>query len=316
MNLEGYTTYLRYDQNRSGHTVAAYLRDLKDFITFHAGDAEHFIAAEVKGADVRAWMAHCSSCGNSPRTLRRKASSLSSFFRYLMLIGRLEASPVAMLKLPRFTPALPSFVKDKDLEILIAKENAHQEFLTSNASTDKEKVLAFIEMRDALVVEMLYSTGLRRGEAVALRDEDIDMRRMEMRVEGKGAKERRVPIAPALARRINEYRAIRNQLFHNSTPIFFRGRRGEAMNYQAIYSIVKKRLSGTATLHQSPHALRHSFATAMINHGADINTVKKFLGHANINTTQIYTHVSVAELKKNYNQAHPRAITKGGHHGN
>lgn len=344
MNLESYTKYLQYDLNRSGHTVDAYMRDLSEFIAFFtdnfqninpvesngagnptvaamadvpATDVPIFDCTKVRGSHIRQWFAECTNNGIGPRSLRRKASSLSSYFRYLMLRGELKANPLAGIHLPKFTAPLPSFIKEKEIETLIISEQAQARLKSNQASTRREKIKAFEQMRDALIIEMLYSTGIRRAEITALTDADIDSSRKELKVAGKGNKERRLPLHSALIEKISAYIAVRNELLPNDCNALWRTGNGKPLNHDALYYIVKKRLRTTAALHQSPHTLRHSFATAMLNNGAEINTVKKFLGHAGINTTQIYTHVSPADLKLNYNRAHPRATnTKGGNHGN
>ena len=169
----------------------------------------------------------------------------------------------------------------------------------------------FEEVRDSLIVEMLYDTGIRRSELVGLKDSDVSTARGELKVLGKRNKERIVPFAPVLAEKIELYRRLRNREVGDS-DVFFVRCNGEPLYPGLVYRVVKNALASTGLEKRSPHVLRHSFASAMLNDGAEINSVKELLGHQNLSATQIYTHITISELKHNYQQAHPRATKKGG----
>lgn len=317
MNLDDFKIYLQYDLNRSGHTVVAYLHDLNEFQNFLISNNLSTNPQNISTNQIRNWLALCSKNGLKPRSLRRKASSLATYFRFLLKQHTISSSPVNALQLPKFSSPLPSFLKDNDIEPLITSLKAQASQTSASAQSRKELIQAFELLRDSLILELFYTTGLRRAEALNLTDSKIDFSRMEIKVIGKGAKERRLPLPLTLANNIHQYLSLRNKLFPPSTSSLLCNIKGQPLNHNTIYYIVKKRLYSTPAQHRGPHTLRHTFATTMLNHGADINTVKKFLGHSNIDTTQIYTHVSIEDLKRNYNMAHPRAHkTKGGQHGN
>ncbi len=295
MDLEKYTTYLRYELNKSACTVKSYISDLEQFILHHTdGNAQKFDYHAVTTADIRRWLASLAEHGDGTRTLRRKTSSLRSYFRYLLRRGEISVNPASDIILAKAPKPLPSFVKQQEMEQILA---------------EKDEKKSFESVRNALIVEMLYATGMRRAEFTTLTVADVNLARGEIKVTGKRNKQRIIPIAPQLVEKIKEYLALCSARFgaKGAKSEFLLTKKGEAMNKSTLYNIVKKKLSGTSCAKHSPHVLRHSFATTMLNNGADINTVKEFLGHASLDTTQIYTHVSFAELQQNYNHAHPRA---------
>jgi integrase/recombinase XerC len=298
MNLEKYTTYLRYELNKSAYTVKSYISDIEQFILFNTdGERERFDDTAITTNDIRRWLSALSRKGDGARTLRRKTSSLRSYFRYLLRMKIITVNPASDIILAKAPQPLPSFIKEQEIDAILAEEDPQED---SNP---------YAATRDALIIEMLYATGMRRSEFINLSDTDIDLRRKEIKVTGKRNKQRIIPIAPQLAEKIHQYLELRDSSFETNigNGHFLRSNKGEELNQNAFYNIVKRKLSGVACHKHSPHVLRHSFATAMLNNGADINTVKEFLGHSGLDTTQIYTHVSFAELKQNYNHAHPRA---------
>ena len=297
--MKDYEAYLRYELNRSQYTVNVYMADLRRFASWYAEDTHiPFSVAAVEQRHVRAWLAQRAREGCSPRSLRRFASSLAAFFRYHQRLGTISRNPCQDLKLPKMSSALPTPVREEEMERLLAADT-----IAPPAETSLER---FSRLRGALIIELLYATGMRRAEIISLNDIDISPAQCTLKVRGKRGKERILPLAPQLLQHIDEYRAARDVIFAAPGPLLV-GNRGKRLNFNSIASIVKIELGSTHVSRKSPHTLRHTFATAMLRGGADLRTLKELLGHSSLATTQIYTHLSVEELKKNYNQAHPKA---------
>lgn len=304
--LEAYASYLRFELNRSEATVRMYLSDLHRFIGWMEQQSGDFRPEAVEQRHVRAWLADRARQECTPRSLRRFASSLAAYFRYLQRLGAIDANPLKGLKLPKISRHLPAPVKEEEMErLLTAEETA--------PACEETAADRFRRLRDAMIIELLYATGMRRAELASLNDADISPTLANLRVTGKRGKQRILPLAPELLGRIAEYRQARDTCFPDRTdpsrPLLL-GNRGRRLNLTALAGIVKVELSATHAARKSPHTLRHTFATAMLDGGADIRTLKELLGHSSLSTTQIYTHLSVDELKKNYNRAHPRAHKK------
>lgn len=294
-----FTTYLRHELNRSQLTVEAYERDISQFVDWlTGGNPASFSPSTVTTSDIRAWIASLSREGNTPRTLRRKAQSLRAFFRFLLKKGDISDNPTSNLTFPKIPHTLPDIVRTDELENILAEKETLQ-----SLSEDRE-----YDLRSLLVTEILYTLGLRRAELIALNDRDITFDPGEIKVTGKRAKQRVVPAPMKLLQYIKEWQTLRDSLWpalEEPKPLIVV--KGKRISPSQVYSIVKASLAGSSSRKKSPHALRHSFATAMLNEGADLNSVKEFLGHSSLSTTQIYTHVSFAEMRKAYDSAHPRA---------
>lgn len=330
MRFERYKSYLQYELNRSAHTVRSYLSDLSAFAAFveqeglldesagqetaggrqeaDAGDrcgsaqhGEHW-GTGIDSRTVRLWLASMSRQGQTAASLKRRASSVSGYFRYLQRLGVVSSNPVDDVPLAKLPPRLPRFVQPDEMEAVLASANASVE-----ECSDDDASARHIAMRDALVIELLYATGMRRSELLGITDKDFDPVRAELLLHGKGGKDRVVPLPAELVEKISRYISVRNVLFSTTVPQLLRGNRGRALNQSALSVIVKEQMVATHAQHPTPHLLRHSFATAMLSGGADINAVKELLGHANLDATQIYTHVSLPQLKEAYFKAHPRA---------
>lgn len=302
MYISDFVSYLRYEQNRSPLTVEAYERDLHQFIDwltcFHP---ERFDPRDVTLNDIRAWLASLARTDNTPRTLRRKAQSLRAFFRHLLKKGAITVNPAADLSLPKLPKRLPDVVRADEIESILSPMDE------ALAETPDNETL----VRDDLIVEMLYTLGIRRAELMAISDCDISPSAGEIKITGKRAKQRVVPVPAKLMQKIEGWQKLRDSLWvdlPSPTPLLVV--KGKRITPQQIYRSVKKSLASSSARKKSPHALRHSFATAMLNEGADIDSVKEFLGHASLSTTQIYTHISFAEMKQAYTLAHPRAKKK------
>lgn len=296
--LESFLKYLRYELNRSAYTVLAYQADIEQFATYLTGhsDGAGFEPLSVTASDIRTWMAKLAGEGNSPRTLRRKLQSLRAFYRYLMRCGKIDFNPAADIIPAKTDKPLPEFVRESEMEFILDSD-------LSPAGADPE------EFRDNLIIELLYATGMRRAELLGLRVRDADLRSGELKVTGKRDKQRILPLPREVCLKIKSYLESENRL-NDAESALFLTKKGDPLNKSALYRIVKKKLGGATCGKHSPHVLRHSFATAMLNNGAEINSVKELLGHSSLSTTQIYTHVSFSELKLFYQQAHPRAQKK------
>ena len=300
---ELFLSYLKNELNYSLNTFGAYERDLNQFIEWLCpGKPERFVAEDITTSDIRSWLAFLSREGKTPRSIRRKAQSLRAFFKFLLKEGRIKINPTSDLLLPKLSKPLPDIIKHTEIETVLhnfEKDN-HQECETDEEREDR--------LRNKLVIEILYSLGLRRAELASINDEDITFSLSEIKVTGKRMKQRIVPLPLKLLESIKEWINLRNSLWHDlpsPTPLLVI--KGKRITVSQIYTIVKKELASVNAKKKSPHALRHSFATSMLNEGADLNSVKEFLGHSSLATTQIYTHISFAEIKKAYNSSHPRS---------
>lgn len=296
MNLENFLRYLRYEKNYSSYTVLFYQRDLEQFRQFRQELRSDAQEMPVESDDVRNWVMWLGEQGYSPKTISRKISALRSYYKYVQVADEVESNPVADVKLPRVKKQLPSFVRPDSMNELLKEENME------NAG--------FSDLRDILVVAMLYETGIRRAELVGLQDVAVDNRVCEMRVLGKRNKERVIPYGEHLRRAIDRYRKVRDEQV-GKCKSFFVLDNGEPIYDKYVYRVVRQALGAVTTLKKkSPHVLRHTFASAMLNGGAGINSVKELLGHSSLASTEVYTHITFEQLKQSYKQAHPRAEKK------
>lgn len=304
MPIERFKSYLRHELNRAQLTIEAYERDLLQFSEWlTGGNKNQFKPDDVTLSDIRTWLATLAREGVTARSLRRKAQSLRAFFRYLQKSGEITLNPTSDLILPKLPKHLPDYVREEEMESILEKEKEEINDNIEDDGSSKED-----SIRTHLVMELLYSLGLRRAELISISDEDISFSASEIKINGKRSKQRIVPVPTLLLNDIREWQLLRNSLWdisEKSVPLLMV--KGKRISASQVYYIVKKALSVSSARRKSPHALRHSFATAMLNEGADLNSVKEFLGHASLATTQIYTHISFAEMKKQYENAHPRA---------
>lgn len=294
---DNFKSYLSNELNRSAHTVEAYLRDIAQFESWLTdGKPDQFDASSVTMSDIRAWVGSLAK-EDSPSTLRRKTQSLRSFFRWMLKQGFIASNPAADVTLAKKGKHLPEFVRETEMEQLLNSEEA---------ASDSD-----IATRNRLILSILYSTGIRQAELLGLRDCDISFSSKEAKVTGKRNKQRIIPLPDSLLEEIAAWQKIRNEKFPSlpSPAPLFPGEKGTLSKMQ-LYRIVKENLSATSAAAKSPHVLRHTFATSMLNHGANLDTVKEMLGHASLTTTEIYTHLTFEQLQKNYNSAHPRANKK------
>ena len=293
MFIESFLRYLQYEKNYSSHTVESYSNDLSQFKYFVFGD-ETFDPKIIDSAGVRRWMVSLMNEGYSPFSVNRKLSSLKSFFKYLCRYKHIEASPLKNLRGPKVNKPLPHFVKDSDMNKLFSEWDGDD---------------AFEGERDKAILDVFYTTGIRCAELVGLKNEDVDFNAKLIKVTGKRDKQRLIPFSDNLKAIMQSYIYIRSETVDSPADnAFFVRKNGKKLTNSIVYSIVNKRLSEIPNLSKkSPHVLRHTFATSMLNNGADLNAVKELLGHASLSSTEVYTHTTFEELKKVYHQAHPRA---------
>ena len=293
MWIEKFTGYLRYEKNRSSHTEISYLNDLRQFQQFIESETGEFNPNTIDSDLIRMWIVHLIEQGLKATTANRKLSTIKSFYTFLQRKQLVSVNPAACITGPRMEKKLPSFVKHSDM----------LEVLNPESFSDN-----FEGKRNLFLIELLYLTGMRREELIGLKDEDVDQFKKTLRILGKGNKERVIPFSDKTSELFSDYIRIRNKEIENRTPYLFVRKNGKRMYPEMVYTIVNKHLSHVKTLStKSPHVLRHSFATVMLNSGAEINAIKDLLGHASLASTQIYTHVTFKELKEVYDNAHPRA---------
>ena len=285
--------YLKFERNYSPMTVINYRKDLEEFERFYK-ELEGQLSWESVDSDVvRNWMEYMMDRGNSASSVNRRLSALRSFYRFALRRKLVEKDPVHGLQGPKRQKPLPQFLKESEMEQL----------LNQKMWTDSYKdVLA------RTLIVTFYETGIRLSELTGLDDKDIDSIACELKVTGKRNKQRIIPFGRELAETFAMYLQMRKVTAKGESAAFFQTEKGERMTNAQVRSLVKKNLSRVSTLKKrTPHVLRHTFATAMLNHDAGLESVKKLLGHESLSTTEIYTHTTFEQLKKVYKNAHPRA---------
>ena len=293
LNLELFLSYLKYEKRYSKHTVTAYENDLDQFVLFGKTLVEDFCVEKADHHLIRQWIISLMDNGTSARSVNRKISTLKTFYKCLMREGVIEKNPTEKVTIPRMGKKLPVFTQETEMNHLL-----DDGFFTDD----------FEGRRDKAVVSLFYGTGIRLSELVGIRFSDLNLAEKMVRVTGKRDKERLVPFPFEISTVLNHYISLRNELFPDAGNFLFLTGNGEQVYNKLIYRIVKKQLSLVTTIDKrSPHILRHSYATHLLNRGADLNAIKELLGHANLAATQVYTHTTFEQLKKVYKQAHPRA---------
>ncbi len=292
MNIQSFLQYIRFEKRFSAHTVKAYQSDLEQFSKYLQATYEVSESSEVIHPMIRSWMVFMMESGVTSRSINRKITTLKTFFKFQLRKQELIVNPMLKVQAPKTSKRLPVFIDQSKMDILFDKENFG---------------VGFEGFRDLLVLELLYSTGMRLSELIGLTDLSVDPFQCQLKVLGKRNKERIIPFTNKLKYVILKYVEERKKIFPSASS-FFVTDSGKPMYPKFVYRIVTRRLAEVTTLDKkSPHVLRHTFATHMLNNGADINSVKELLGHANLSATQVYTHNTIEKLKKVYKQAHPRA---------
>ncbi len=331
MLIKSFLTYIRCELNLSAHTVLSYsidLRQFREYITGVPGSTlpdgvvnppkDGFDPATVTASDIRQWLLSLAEKGVSPRSLRRKLTALNSFFTYLIRQGVVTTNPGKDVEMAKVAKPLPINIRPEEINKLIDDEigNLPAEDVVEPTLNSTDKLLVeetFTSLRDMLLVMMLYSTGLRRAEIITMKDSWVDVKKGELKVLGKRSKERIIPFGKELSEYIDCYRRLRSAIIGGPTEAFFVREDGSALYPMLVERIVKKALDGKVHASRiSPHVLRHSFASDMLNNGADLVAVQQLLGHESLATTQVYTHITYRELKQNYQLAHPRASVVDG----
>ena len=302
--IQRFLDYLAIERKYSPRTVQTYRDDLSEFCAFLGLDLDQFDPTKVDETDVKTWVFELAETRhNAPRSVHQKLSALHSLYRYLLREGIVARDITRRVILPKLDKPLPKFFKPSEM-----KAFEEQSAISLQASDEAHR---YEVVRDNLIIEMLYQTGMRQAELLGLRDTDLDLTECRVRIFGKRRKERIVPIGDSLATQIKEYIALRDEEAANhQSPIsnnqFFPG-----LTKNTLYNIVRTRMGEVSTQQKrSPHVLRHTFATTMLNNGADIRTIQTLLGHASLRATQIYTHATFSQIQEAYQKAHPRAKRK------
>jgi integrase/recombinase XerC len=293
-SLSDFGNYIKVEKRYSEHTVRAYTDDVTQFAHFIRSEDETDRLLLATQTDIREWIIHLMNAGCTPRTLRRKIGSLKTFYRYCLRNKLISANPSENLILPRLKKRLPEFIKESAIDMLFSEEQFRE---------------GFPGLRDRLILELFYATGMRLSELISLRPSNFNFSKGEVKIRGKRNKERILPLTHTVQDLLEEYIAIAKQQFNltESWNLILTDK-GEPAYPKMVQRIVQRHLTKATTLEKkSPHMLRHTFATHMLNNGADLNAVKELLGHANLAATEIYTHNTYEKLKSIYKQAHPRA---------
>lgn len=297
MWIKSFVDYLRYERNLSEHTIVGYEADLKEFERFYLGLDSELDWNSIDADVVRQWEVSIMERGNKASSVGRRLSALRTFYRFLMKRKMVTKDPAHLVRAPKKDKTLPGYVREEEMDHLFDGD-----FFDAS----------FKGVRDKTILLTFYSTGIRLSELIGLRLPDFDMNQMQLKVTGKRNKQRLVPFGVELRDSVREYLSIRGQFCSErdfSTDVLFVDERaGGEMSPSSVREMVKRYLSLVTTQRKrSPHVLRHSFATSMLNHHADLQSVKELLGHESLSTTEVYTHTSFEELKEVYKHAHPRA---------
>lgn len=293
--VDQFLQYLKIEKRYSPHTILAYSNDLEQFSSFESigGIQQNLITAGSKS--IRNWIVSLVESGIANRSIHRKITSLKTFYRFLLRKGLVQSNPASRVIVPGIEKRLPEFVSQKNINIYL-----------DNAKGIDESYSLF---RDMLILELFYDTGIRLSELIGLLEVDIDYVNLSIKVTGKRNKQRNIPISLELSKTITKFVQVKGEFFEGlDTRFLFVSGKGSRLYPMFVYRVVKQHLSAFTTANKkSPHVLRHSFATHMLNNGADINSIKEILGHSNLAATQVYTHTTFEKLKEIYKQAHPRA---------
>ena len=290
---DSFLDYLQYERNYSEETIKSYREDLRQFEEFAREEIGDSAPSEVKAELVREWIVSLMDRGYTSTSINRKLSSLRSFYKFLLRKGKVAVNPLQKITGPKNKKPLPAFLRESDMDRLLDEVDFGE---------------GFKGCRDHMIIEMFYATGVRLSELIGLDNKDVDFSSSLIKVTGKRNKQRLIPFGEELKIAMMEYVDVRNEAVPIRTNAFFVRENGERLSRSIVENLVKRNLSKVVTLKKrSPHVLRHTFATTMLNHDAELGAIKELLGHESLATTEVYTHTTFEELKKVYNLAHPRA---------
>ncbi len=294
MMINQFLNYLRYERNTSPLTVQTYEEGLREFESYLSLRDSRLSLGEADADLIRDWMESLMDKGNTASTINKKLSALRSFYRFALKRKLVDKDPVHCITGPKKSKPLPQFLREREMDNLL-------DMLEWDGNNYKD-------VRARTILLLLYETGLRRSELVGLDDADVDFATSQLKVTGKRNKQRIVPFGTELADALTQYKAIRDGQQTKRCGALFLNDKGERMTGMQVYSIVHKYLTAVTSLKKrSPHVLRHTFATAMLNNGAGLESIKNLLGHESVSTTEIYAHTTFEQLKRVYKEAHPRA---------
>ncbi|MFP4047531.1 MAG: site-specific tyrosine recombinase/integron integrase [Bacteroidales bacterium] len=295
MLKENFVKYLKYERRYSEHTVRAYINDVEQFFDYMEDEGFSHNVEDNKAVEslIRKWLIKLLEEKRSDRTINRKFSALKTYFKYLRIQGKIEGNPVSKIYLPKVSRKLPHFVDEEQMNMLLDQDKFANDFAGC---------------RDKLIIGLLYQTGIRLSELINIKSSDVDFDQNQIKIFGKRRKERFIPVTGELIELIKRYKQIKALTFPAiDDKYLIVTDKGKKLYEKFVYRVVKKYLGIVTTMEKrSPHVLRHTIATHMLNRGADLNAIKELLGHANLSATQIYTHTTFEKLKKIYKQAHPR----------
>ncbi|MFZ9878322.1 MAG: tyrosine-type recombinase/integrase [Chitinophagaceae bacterium] len=284
---------LKYERRLSPHTQLAYKKDLSDWSTYLAGEMGVDQLPEVNASQIRSWLASLRASGISSRSIVRKISALKSFYKFLLRKGVVEKNPLVQISSPKVSKSLPVFIREE--------EAAQMGQTLAIASEDWKGFNA------RLLVTLFYYTGMRLSELINLKEEQLELSRSQLKVLGKGNKERIIPLHADLIALIKEYIQKKQDQLTSTEPYLLLTESGKKLYPRYAWQLVNQVLGAATTVQKkSPHVLRHSFATHLLNNGADLNAVKELLGHSSLAATQVYTHNTIEKLKEVHRKAHPR----------
>lgn len=290
---DSFLDYLQYERNYAVSTVECYRAAVLELQKFGEESLGDLTPSDVDAELVREWIASLMDKGCASTTINRKLSSVRAYYRFLLRKGEVAVDPLQKITGPKKKKRLPTFLRENEMNRLL---------------DDVDFGEGFEGCRDHMIIEMFYATGMRLSELIGLDDKDVDFSASLIKVTGKRNKQRLIPFDKELGQSMQEYVNVRNEAVPIRSEAFFVRKNGKRLYCSIVSCLVKRNLSKVVTVKKkSPHVLRHTFATAMLNNGADLSSIKELLGHESLATTEIYTHTTFEELKKVYNQAHPRA---------